>query len=64
MKKKFYFPNHTHEEEFFVSGEWVCMDKAALREFAQMSETPLAEVKRLVHEATEEELANYGKYEA
>lgn len=65
MKRKFYFPDSNHEEEFFgPTGEWVCLDKKALREFAQMSETPYAEVERMVHEATEEELAEYGKYEA
>lgn len=65
MKKKFYFPDSNHEEEFFgPTGEWVCLDKKALREFAQMSEASYAEVERMVHEATEEELAEYGKYEA
>ena len=65
MKKKFYFPDSNHEEEFFgPAGEWVCMYKKALREFARNCETSYAEVERMGHEATEEELAVYGKYEA
>ena len=65
MKKKFYFPDSNHEEEFFgPAGEWVCLDKKALREFAQNCEATYASINRLVHEATEEELAEYGKYEA
>lgn len=65
MKKKYYFPDPTHEEEFFGPlGEWVCMSKKELRGLAKDWGTPFAQVMRTVHEATEEELALYGKSEA
>lgn len=64
MKKMtYYFPNEGETDAFFGSASPVCVDMEELKELANGWGVSLDELLEQVHEATEEEMAEYGCYD-
>lgn len=64
MKKTYYFPNDDRFDEFFSSGDYICVDYAELENLARGWEISMDEMMDQVHEASESEIAEYGTYDA
>lgn len=63
-KKKYYFPNDETADGFYFGGETpICFDLAALKCLAEEWEMPLRMLRADVHEATPEEIREYGVYD-
>lgn len=62
--KTYYFPNSEHEEAFFGSDYPVCVDVEELRRLARGWDLTWEEMMEQVHEASKDEIEEYGTYDA
>ena len=61
MKKKYYFADDEYIDSIY-NGSPVCIDMAELKRLAREWEMTTAELRQQMHEASAEEIAEYGIY--
>ena len=62
--KTYYFPNAEHSDAFFGGQSPVCVDAAELDRLAADWGLDDDELRAQVHEASEDEIAEYGVYDS
>ena len=62
--KTYYFPDEEHEIDFFGCCDPICVDEKELHLLSEGWDITWEEILDQVHEATEEEKAKWGTYEA
>lgn len=62
MKKKYYFADDEYIDSIYGSEHPICIDMAELKRLAREWEMTTAELRRQMHEASAEEIAEYGIY--
>lgn len=62
--KTYYFPNSEHEEAFFGSDNPICVDAKELSRLAREWGLTLDELMEQVHESNDDEIEEYGTYDA
>ena len=60
--KTYYFPDNTHFDFFFGAESPVCVDAEELQRLADGWGLTLDELRDQVHEATADEISEYGVY--
>ena len=64
MRKTYFFPNTENEENFFGSDNPICVDAEELSRLAREWSLTLDELMEQVHEANDDEIEEYGIYDA
>lgn len=64
MTKTYFFPDTEHYDAFFGASAPICIDRAELERLARGWEMDIEDLMEQVHEATENEIAEYGTYNA
>lgn len=67
MKQEYYFPNSEHIDCWFGGSDPVCIDRQEAERLATAWETEekaAADILNQLHEATTEEIAEYGVYDS
>lgn len=62
--KTYYFPNYEYEENFFWRDYPVCVDTEELHRLSQGWGLTWEEIMEQVHEAGQDEIEEYGTYDA
>ena len=62
MSKTYYFPNGEYNDEFFGGSDAVCVDIEEVQRLACEWGMTTDELMARLHEATEDEIAEYGVY--
>ena len=62
--KTYFFPNPENEESFFGSDNPICVDSEELSRLAREWGLTWDEMMEQVHEASEDEIEEYGTYDA
>lgn len=61
--KTYYFPDDEHIDKFFGSYDYICVDKRELERLARDWGMSFDELRAQVHEASADEIAEYGVYD-
>lgn len=60
--KKYYFPNEEYSDMVFGGNDAICIDKKEIERLSKEWEVP--DLFSQFHEASEEEIAIYGRYDS
>lgn len=63
-EKMYYFANDEYVDYIYGSGELVCIDFAEVKRLASEWEMTIEELMEQMHEATAEEITQYGIYDS
>lgn len=62
--KTYYFPDGKYIDAFFGSAEYICCDMPELERLARDWGVELCDLMEQVHEASADEIAEYGVYDS